>query len=517
MSLALGGAAVAAGEGRGASLRDLDSAQSGYRTGQGVNTVFLGWKESQADVIVRIAFRNRLTGSELVFGPFLTRVGDNGYRVEPLPAGRYVVEVRTSEGAVLGSVLQDVLDAQPFAEVTELDCAQGQDAGDCVLAVSWCQGGPPPGSYRILLDGILALEILDGSSAREASIPVSGAGRACVGVVGLSRGADISLEPPVEGKFQGQGVVRCLGFSCGGGDSCPSLPGIEKCNAGCRTPGGFRLCQTDYGGTKQNGILALWEPRDDYEGGVRLLVDGVDHGLLGGGSLGTTIPSLDPGEHGIRIVADCGGATSQREGSIELLEAGPFPEPVRGAIACEWVDADPPVTTVQWVRGDVEAESVAVYLSRDGASSLIATLPGDATRVDVRGTRQDDGILLQFFRPLGCAAYGSERIECQTGIQNPFVRGDCGGQGQGVDISSAVVGLNYLFLGGPAPPCLAACDSNDDAAVDISDSVYLLDYLFLGGPAPVGWTDADDDGVPDPTCEAAPFAACRQPGPPCGE
>lgn len=515
-SLALGGAVAAAGEARAAGLSDLVSAQSGYRTGQGFNTVFLGWQESEADVIVRIAFLDRQTGSELVFGPFLTSAGDNGYLVEPLPAGRYTVEVRTSAGAVRGSVLQDVLDAQPFAEVTELDSAQSEEAGACVLAVSWCQEGPPPGSYRILLDGVLALEIPDGATARGASIPVSGAGRACVGVIGLSRGADLALQPPVEGMFQGQGVVRCLGFSCGDGGSCPPLPGIEKCDAACRTPGGFRLSQTDYGGTKENGILALWKPEGDYTGGVRILVDGEDHGLVGGGSLGTTISSLDPGVRAIRIVADCGAAASHREGSIELLETSPFPDPVRGPIACEWIDGDPPRTTAAWVPGDIEAESIAVYLSRGDASTLVAMLPGDGTRVDVSGTLEDDGIVLQFFRPLGCAAYGSERILCQTGVRNPFVRGDCGGRGQGVDISSAVFGLNYLFIGGPAPPCLAACDSNGDGEVDISDPVYLLGYLFLGGSAPFGWTDADGDGAPDPTCETAPFPSCREPVPPCG-
>jgi hypothetical protein len=65
-----------------------------------------------------------------------------------------------------------------------------------------------------------------------------------------------------------------------------------------------------------------------------------------------------------------------------------------------------------------------------------------------------------------------------------FVRGDCNDDGN-VDISDALCTLNWLFLGGATPGCLAATNTNGDAAVDLSDAVYLLGYLFLGGPAPV--------------------------------
>ncbi|MBI4604869.1 MAG: hypothetical protein HY721_23145 [Planctomycetes bacterium] len=49
----------------------------------------------------------------------------------------------------------------------------------------------------------------------------------------------------------------------------------------------------------------------------------------------------------------------------------------------------------------------------------------------------------------------------------------------------------WLLLGAPAPACLAAANSNGDAAVDISDATYLLSHIFLGRPPP-----------------AAPFPAC---------
>jgi len=65
----------------------------------------------------------------------------------------------------------------------------------------------------------------------------------------------------------------------------------------------------------------------------------------------------------------------------------------------------------------------------------------------------------------------------------PFTRSDCNGDGNG-DISDASFLLNWLFLGGAAPDCLAACNSNSDAAADISDASHLLNFLFLGGETP---------------------------------
>ena len=65
-----------------------------------------------------------------------------------------------------------------------------------------------------------------------------------------------------------------------------------------------------------------------------------------------------------------------------------------------------------------------------------------------------------------------------------FLRGDSNDDGT-VDISDAVFTLTWLFLGGPAPGCVAVTNTNGDAAVDLSDPVYLLSHLFLGGPEPV--------------------------------
>ena len=55
-------------------------------------------------------------------------------------------------------------------------------------------------------------------------------------------------------------------------------------------------------------------------------------------------------------------------------------------------------------------------------------------------------------------------------------------------MTDAVFLLNYNFLGGDEPPCLAACDANGDGKAEgqVTDAVYLLTFNFLAGLPPVG-------------------------------
>ena len=71
---------------------------------------------------------------------------------------------------------------------------------------------------------------------------------------------------------------------------------------------------------------------------------------------------------------------------------------------------------------------------------------------------------------------------CQL-IVLDFLRGNCNGD-EKVNIADASCTLNWLFLGGKTPPCIAAANANGDQAVNIADASYLLNFLFLGGPGP---------------------------------
>jgi PKD repeat protein len=78
-----------------------------------------------------------------------------------------------------------------------------------------------------------------------------------------------------------------------------------------------------------------------------------------------------------------------------------------------------------------------------------------------------------------------------------FHRGDANADG-GINITDGIYVLNFLFLGGPAPPCREAANPNDDNAINITDGIYILNFLFLGGAAPTAPGPTTQPCGPDP-------------------
>ena len=64
-----------------------------------------------------------------------------------------------------------------------------------------------------------------------------------------------------------------------------------------------------------------------------------------------------------------------------------------------------------------------------------------------------------------------------------FLRADANTDGN-VNLPDAQFTLNWLFLGGPDPGCMASADANADGQVNLPDAQYTLNFLFLGGPQP---------------------------------
>jgi len=65
------------------------------------------------------------------------------------------------------------------------------------------------------------------------------------------------------------------------------------------------------------------------------------------------------------------------------------------------------------------------------------------------------------------------------------IRADIDGNGTGPDIADLVYLVNYMFGGGPPPPCMDEADvDGNGSGPDIADLVYLVAYMFQGGPAP---------------------------------
>ena len=61
-----------------------------------------------------------------------------------------------------------------------------------------------------------------------------------------------------------------------------------------------------------------------------------------------------------------------------------------------------------------------------------------------------------------------------------YVPGDASDDGV-VDISDLVYLVDYMFTGGPVPPCMLWVDVNGDCEYDISDLVMMVSYMFTGG------------------------------------
>ena len=83
-------------------------------------------------------------------------------------------------------------------------------------------------------------------------------------------------------------------------------------------------------------------------------------------------------------------------------------------------------------------------------------------------------------------------LDCRQ--ETEFRRGDADGNGE-LNLSDAIMTLNHLFLGGPAPGCEDASDTDDNGEINLTDAVVVLNHLFRGGPTP---------GDPFPECGRDP-------------
>ena len=83
-----------------------------------------------------------------------------------------------------------------------------------------------------------------------------------------------------------------------------------------------------------------------------------------------------------------------------------------------------------------------------------------------------------------------------------FIRSDANGD-KSSDMSDALFSLNWLFLGGPEPPCREAADANGSGVINLADPIFTLQSLFDGGAKPP---------APYPECGLAPIViGCREP------
>ncbi len=116
-----------------------------------------------------------------------------------------------------------------------------------------------------------------------------------------------------------------------------------------------------------------------------------------------------------------------------------------------------------------------------------------------------------------CSALILSLLSPGSVLAQSFMRGDCNddgsiARGSLCEISDSIFLLGYLFAGGPAPPCLEACNLNDDESLDIADAVHGLLHCFLGGPKPPApFPGCGDD--PTPSLDCGSFRSCSGCGP----
>jgi len=54
----------------------------------------------------------------------------------------------------------------------------------------------------------------------------------------------------------------------------------------------------------------------------------------------------------------------------------------------------------------------------------------------------------------------------------------------GINVADLTYLVNFLFFGGPAPPCPEEGNVDGSSATNVADLTYLVDYIFFSGPAP---------------------------------
>jgi hypothetical protein len=466
-------------DGGGALISDLELVQVAYESGDCIGNcrgvpcacVLLVWLESEPETSpIRVIINGETFGFVEPL-PAASVPGRHGVIVSGFEPGTHRLAVASQDNASMSEVSIAVVREQPFSDPTDLSCEEAEGgAADCNLVVRWQNGETSPENYGMIVDGFF-VALVDGSS-EEFVFEDIGAGEHRVSIGGLTG---------VGGRasYRGCFLDATCPVACAGGV--------------CRAPSGLLLCQISHGPEPgDNLVQAYWtNTQGVYPGGILGFVDDQHVGTLSGpaNDVFGFFDDLSLGVHRIGVQGDCGGGilSDRTEESIEILESTPHQDPVEGPILCRY-DAWTMTTTARW-RAAEESVAILVWVRRGGENLFAGVIPGDFDLVTVTPTLPDDQVALQFLLSYNDECHGSRLIDCSPEVDSArFIPGICNGASQ-LDISSPVFLLGFLFLGGPRPPCLVACDSNGDLVVDVSDAVHTLDFLFVGGPAPTGSID----------------------------
>ncbi|NIP43139.1 MAG: hypothetical protein GWO41_02755, partial [candidate division Zixibacteria bacterium] len=121
-------------------------------------------------------------------------------------------------------------------------------------------------------------------------------------------------------------------------------------------------------------------------------------------------------------------------------------------------------------------------------NNIIATITGITDTTYIPASSLPEGTVFWRVKAFNSEGHASDYQDVPYLViidssSQPQLRGDCNGDGS-INISDAVVIVNYVFIGGDPPDPLIMGDPNCDGAVNVSDAVYLINYIFVGGPPP---------------------------------
>jgi hypothetical protein len=94
----------------------------------------------------------------------------------------------------------------------------------------------------------------------------------------------------------------------------------------------------------------------------------------------------------------------------------------------------------------------------------------------------DNGFALRF-EQFGIPITEGIEVSCVPVRPTLFVRGDSDSNGR-LELTDAIVILNFLFLGTGLPRCFDAADGDNNGRLELTDAIRVLNYLFLGFAAP---------------------------------
>jgi hypothetical protein len=199
-------------------------------------------------------------------------------------------------------------------------------------------------------------------------------------------------------------------------------------------------------------------------------------------------------------VEDCGGCPTETLDTVRCVR-----DPATGRLVIQWS-----------LLPNVPAACCDRFIvTKDGV--VVAAVP--ATQTSIELPCMPGRYCVQCVLPDGTltAPKCCEVTAADCGGKPNIVRGDCDGDGSAcTSVNDAVLNLNFNFLGGRRPPCLAACDTDGDGIVrgTVNDAIYDLNHCFLGGrPPPAPYPDCgpctDLDIITG--CEVPP-AVCNQGG-----